>query len=218
MRRPTRRALRISDRLYRRLVRLYPAAYRQEYGEPMAQLFRDCCAAECSVSGYRGLALTWWRALAELVPSLLREYRQEWSTGAPRAVTPRARRSLAIALHQARSAGRREITPDDVLRGLSAEPEGVAGRVLRGLPASRPSSALSGSAPARLLRGSRRATAGLLRSAEAEARRLGHSYVGTEHLLLALLRSDSPALQALLGVSAESVELEVGKLIGPRDA
>jgi ATP-dependent Clp protease ATP-binding subunit ClpC len=57
-----------------------------------------------------------------------------------------------------------------------------------------------------------------LRSAEAEARRLGHSYVGTEHLLLALLRSDGPALQALLGVSAESVEPEVRKLIGPPDA
>ena len=48
----------------------------------------------------------------------------------------------------------------------------------------------------------------LLAGAE-EARRLGHNYVGTEHLLLALLRrSEGGATQVLseLGVSAERVE------------
>ena len=51
--------------------------------------------------------------------------------------------------------------------------------------------------------------------AGAESRRLGHSYVGTEHLLLGLLREeDGAAAQVLirLGVKLEAVRAEVVKL------
>jgi ATP-dependent Clp protease ATP-binding subunit ClpA len=53
--------------------------------------------------------------------------------------------------------------------------------------------------------------------AQDEARRLNHNYIGTEHLLLGLLREgDGVAAEALdeLGVSLEVVRVQVGELAG----
>jgi hypothetical protein len=58
----------------------------------------------------------------------------------------------------------------------------------------------------------------LLESAEAEAKGLGHSYVGTEHLLLAALRLAGPDLGALLdsgGLTHEAASAKVIELLGP---
>jgi ATP-dependent Clp protease ATP-binding subunit ClpA len=61
--------------------------------------------------------------------------------------------------------------------------------------------------------------------AQVEARRLDHGYIGTEHLLLGLLRTDGVAARVLggLGVTAAAVErevlAEVGRgPLGPGDA
>ena len=56
-----------------------------------------------------------------------------------------------------------------------------------------------------------------LENAQAEARGLNHNFVGTEHLLLGILRDrDAVGTKALatLGVSAEAVQREVESLIG----
>src|SRR4051794_1561504 len=53
--------------------------------------------------------------------------------------------------------------------------------------------------------------------AQEEARRLGHTYIGTEHLLLGLIReADGLAAQALtsLGIGLENVRAEVVEIIG----
>jgi ATP-dependent Clp protease ATP-binding subunit ClpC len=53
--------------------------------------------------------------------------------------------------------------------------------------------------------------------AQEEARRLGHTYIGTEHLLLGLIReTDGLAAQALtsLGIGLENVRGEVMKIVG----
>ena len=52
--------------------------------------------------------------------------------------------------------------------------------------------------------------------AQASARRLGHGYTGTEHLLLALLQGDGIAARVLgsLGVTAAAVEREVLAEVG----
>src|SRR5229473_2840729 len=52
--------------------------------------------------------------------------------------------------------------------------------------------------------------------AQEEARRLNHSFIGPEHLLLALSRSDGTGPRALvsLGVSVESVRGQVEERIG----
>ena len=53
--------------------------------------------------------------------------------------------------------------------------------------------------------------------AQAQARRLGHRFVGAEHLLLALSATETPAAAALRehGVTPERVEQEIGRLAGP---
>ena len=66
---------------------------------------------------------------------------------------------------------------------------------------------------ARFTEGARRAVV----LAQEEARRLNHNYVGTEHLLLGLLRDeDGVAATALhtLGVSFDAVRMEVERIIG----
>jgi ATP-dependent Clp protease ATP-binding subunit ClpA len=54
--------------------------------------------------------------------------------------------------------------------------------------------------------------------AQAEARELGHGYIGAEHLLLALLRGpDQPGVSVLrrLGVTADAFRSEIGAVVGP---
>lgn len=54
-------------RIYRALLRLYPADYRREYAAPMAQLFRDLCRDAYRQHGRVGLARLWRRVLADTV-------------------------------------------------------------------------------------------------------------------------------------------------------
>ncbi len=56
--------------------------------------------------------------------------------------------------------------------------------------------------------------------AQGHARRLGHSYIGCEHLLLAAAGKDEPAGAVLRewGVTPEAVEKEIVRLAGARDA
>jgi len=61
----------------------------------------------------------------------------------------------------------------------------------------------------------------VVRLAHAEAKRMGHRYLGTEHLLMGLLRQErGPAARALatLGVTADVVEREIGARIGRSEA
>jgi len=55
-------------------------------------------------------------------------------------------------------------------------------------------------------------------AAEESARRLGHDYVGTEHLLLGLLKDPDPRMQALLGdVTYDKAFVQAEKLVGHGD-
>ena len=61
----------------------------------------------------------------------------------------------------------------------------------------------------------------VVRLAHAEAKRMGHRHLGTEHLLVGLLREErGPAARALspLGVTADAVEREIGVRIGWSEA
>jgi ATP-dependent Clp protease ATP-binding subunit ClpA len=58
----------------------------------------------------------------------------------------------------------------------------------------------------------------LLRQAEHEAKELGHDYIGSEHLVLAIVKLSEPALRALLdkhGVIYEQVREAVVRLLRP---
>jgi ATP-dependent Clp protease ATP-binding subunit ClpA len=106
--------------------------------------------------------------------------------------TPRARNAVIVAQNAAHDAANAEITPDHLLLGVLSDPaalatvllqrQGVDTEALRAsvvLPpaAGEPRALIPFSGPARKA----------LELTVREALRLGHNYVGTEHLLLALL-------------------------------
>ncbi len=128
--------------------------------------------------------------------------------------TPRMSRIFSLALREmAVRAGATEVESGDLLLAVERDGEGVAVMVLEQLGALRPLvrhrtlAALNGEmalVPAgRHTPSARRA----LLLADAEASALGHTWVGCEHLLLALARQEGPAADALasVGVTAGSV-------------
>ena len=112
--------------------------------------------------------------------------------------TPRAKNVLVAATNEAHSAGSAELTPAHLVLGLLHEADGFAGEVIRNqdvlLDAVRQAAteALPPSAeePPELTpydAGSKK----VLELTFREALRLGHGYIGTEHLLLALLEYEN---------------------------
>jgi capsular polysaccharide biosynthesis protein len=71
---PESKAVALSGTLFQRLLAAYPKAHRREYGQPMAQLFRDQCRD--AWRGGRGWGLTWlWlRVLPDLVKTSVLEH------------------------------------------------------------------------------------------------------------------------------------------------
>jgi len=67
------RAVSVSERAYRSLLRTYPRGLRDEYGEEMARLFRDLCREGLQDGGGLGLAALWARTLPELIYTALKE-------------------------------------------------------------------------------------------------------------------------------------------------
>ncbi len=67
------RAVGISERAYRSLLRAYPRGLRDEYGGEMARCFRDLCRDELENRGGLGLAALWVLALPELLYTALKE-------------------------------------------------------------------------------------------------------------------------------------------------
>jgi hypothetical protein len=126
--------------------------------------------------------------------------------------TQRARNVVAAAHDEARTAGNAEISPTHLVLGLLAEPDALAAKAIvaqkvtlanvrdaatAALPAAadRPPEIVPYDASARAV----------LEQTFREALRLGHNYVGTEHLLLALL-ADGEGVLAGLGVDRAAAE------------
>jgi ATP-dependent Clp protease ATP-binding subunit ClpC len=115
---------------------------------------------------------------------------------------------LSLAEDEARALRQAEVGTEHVLLGLLREGRGLAARALRDLgvePAqlgqrirSRlPVADVGPAGPVTLSPGAQTA----LEAARSEAARLHHDYVGTEHLLLGLLRDgEGPAFVALVGI------------------
>ena len=133
--------------------------------------------------------------------------------------TMRAQNALNRALREASSLGHTYIGSEHILLGLLGEKEGIAHKLMaaRGLHTDKLRSAivdLSGSgAESRITPSDMtpRVRKIILDSA-AEASRCGQSYVGTEHLLMALLEAtDSVAIRLLeaLDVSPEELRQDV---------
>jgi hypothetical protein len=63
----------LSEQCYRRLLAVYPAAFRRDYGPAMAQLFRDHSRAVYRRYGWRGLPTLWFHTLGDLLTTLWQE-------------------------------------------------------------------------------------------------------------------------------------------------
>ncbi|MGC5050502.1 Clp protease N-terminal domain-containing protein [Micromonospora sp. DT48] len=131
--------------------------------------------------------------------------------------TPRARNVVMASQNEAKAAGNAAIAPVHVVLGLLAEPEALAAKAL-----------VAGGVSAEAVREA--ATAALPPSSDEvpdmipydaaakkvmeltfrEALRLGHNYIGTEHILLALLEQENgDGVLTGLGVDKAAVEAYV---------
>ncbi|WP_376792940.1 ATP-dependent Clp protease ATP-binding subunit [Thermoflexus sp.] len=137
--------------------------------------------------------------------------------------TQRARRVLALAQEEAERLNHTYIGTEHLLLGLVKEENGIAGQVLRRLgvtPQKVEEMVLRMSGPGRRPPHSKPDLTPRIRRvielAVDEARRIGHHYIGTEHLLLGLVRlGDGMAVDILksLGLSLEQIRRETNRAI-----
>jgi excisionase family DNA binding protein len=144
--------------------------------------------------------------------------------------TRRAKQAMLLAAEEASSFRRTQIEPEHVLLGLIREGEGVAGRVLSSLGVQLEQAHQALESLFGLGEGSDQPapepsdeTRRVIKLAVDEAKQLEHHYIGTEHLLLALMRdADGSAAQVLaqLNIPADQVRDEVMRVLkeGPRQA
>jgi ATP-dependent Clp protease ATP-binding subunit ClpA len=133
--------------------------------------------------------------------------------------TPRARNVVVESQNKAHAAGNDEITPTHLLLALFADPASLAVRLLAGHAIDADAAAGAVTLPPRvaempaLIPFSGPAKK-VLELTFREALRLGHNYIGTEHVLLALLEAeggDGPL--HTLGVDKDTVEAEITEVL-----
>jgi hypothetical protein len=135
--------------------------------------------------------------------------------------TARARQVVVGSQEEARNAGNNEIGTAHLVLGLLTQPEGLAAKAIeaRGvsLEAVRRTATAALPAPAEsqpaLIPYDAQAKKALELTLR-EALRLGHNYVGTEHILLALLElEDGSGVLAGLGIDKAAVEAEITSML-----
>ena len=138
--------------------------------------------------------------------------------------TERARRVILLGQEEATKMESGHVGTEHLLLGLVRESEGVAAQVLQKMGVSlqrvrqeieaevQPMGEATGAEPKLTPKAKR-----VLELAADEARRMRHNYIGTEHLLLALLREkDGVAAGVLrkLGLNLEKVRMQVLEYLG----
>ncbi|MET8625736.1 Clp protease N-terminal domain-containing protein [Kitasatospora sp. NPDC004669] len=145
--------------------------------------------------------------------------------------TPRARKVIVASQEEARRAGNPEITAEHILLGLLAEPEGIGVKALaaQGITPEAVRAAVTAVLPAAVdqvlpalipydAQGKK-----VVELTFREALKLGHNYVGTEHILLALLEFEN-GQGVLAGLKVDKPETEtfvseaIAAIIAARDA
>src|SRR3989337_856605 len=137
--------------------------------------------------------------------------------------TERARRVLTLAQEEAQRFNHNYIGTEHLLLGLVREGDGVAAKVLAnlGVELSKVRAAVEfiigrGERPTPGEIGLTPRAKRVIELAVDEARRLNHNYIGTEHLLLGLLREGEGVAAGVLeslGVSLEKVRTEVTRIL-----
>ena len=135
----------------------------------------------------------------------------------------RARRVLSLAQEEAQRFNHNYIGTEHILLGLVRETEGVAARVLSSLSVdlSKVRSAVEfiigrGEKPAQGEIGLTPRAKKVVELAVDEARRINHTYIGTEHLLIGLLREGEGVAAGVLeslGVTLDKVRAETHRIL-----
>jgi ATP-dependent Clp protease ATP-binding subunit ClpC len=135
----------------------------------------------------------------------------------------RARRVLTIAQEEARNLNHSYIGTEHILLGLVREEEGVAAKVLTnlGIGLGKVRSAVEfvigrGEKPGTGETGLTPRAKKVIELAIDEARQLGHNYIGTEHLLLGLLREGEGVASSVLdsfGITLERARAETAHIL-----
>jgi Clp amino terminal domain, pathogenicity island component len=129
--------------------------------------------------------------------------------------TPRARDAIVAAQNAAHQAGNSEITPDHLILGVLSNPEALVTKLLRAQQVDPESVRATITLPAAVdnvptlipFSGPARKA---LELTFREALRLGHNYIGTEHLLLALLElEDGSGSLHRAGIDKDRVETDL---------
>ncbi len=141
--------------------------------------------------------------------------------------TERAQKVLALAQEEAVRLGHNNIGTEHILLGLVREGEGIAAKALAalGLASDKIQEEVeqligSGEKVSQTIHYTPRAKKVIELSMD-EARKLGHSYVGTEHILLGLIREgEGVAARVLnnLGVSLNKARQQVLQLLGSNES
>lgn len=135
--------------------------------------------------------------------------------------TPRARHVVVAAQEEARDASNAEITPEHLILGLLKEPESLAVQIIiaKGISVDAVRRVATAALPAAAdkiaaLIPFDSQSKKTLELTFREALRLGHNYIGTEHLLLALLDvEDGTGVLSGLGLDKESVSADLEALL-----
>ena len=136
----------------------------------------------------------------------------------------RARRVLSLAQEEAQRFNHTYIGTEHILLGIVREGEGVAAKVLTNLGVEMPK--VRSAVEFIIGRGERASTGEIgltprakkvIELAVDEARRLNHNYIGTEHLLIGLMREGdgvAPGVLDSLGVTLDKVRAETSRVLG----
>ncbi|MFJ9905839.1 Clp protease N-terminal domain-containing protein [Streptomyces sp. NPDC101152] len=135
--------------------------------------------------------------------------------------TLRARNVVITSHNEAKAGPYTEVAPAHLVLGLLAEPEGLAAKaiVAQGVSLDAVQQAASAALPPAAESGPELVPYNpeakkVLELTFREALRLGHNYIGTEHILLALLEFEhGTGILAGLGIEKEPVEAELAKAL-----
>ncbi|MGW2331292.1 Clp protease N-terminal domain-containing protein [Streptomyces sp. NPDC001700] len=135
--------------------------------------------------------------------------------------TPRARNVVVSSQNEARAASNDEIRTEHLVLGLLAEPDGLAAKAIvaqdvlldtvrQAATAALPPAADSMPALVPFDANAKK----VLELTFREALRLGHNYIGTEHILLALLEhEDGSGVLADLGIAKAGIEASIVQML-----
>jgi hypothetical protein len=118
----------VSERIYRVLIRAYPARYRREYAEPMAQLFRDRLREAKTAWAVSRL---WMHTLADLASTVPTTHLERLGPHCSNhGLRPETGRAIFFARFEAGCFGRKEITLEHLLLGVLREDRKLAREIL----------------------------------------------------------------------------------------